>query len=159
MKTQLNDIRILRLAQMYEIAYEGFLRDVADRVVDDVEVRLQLEALNAPDHAGRIEDHLERLRRGLEDSDREGLQRAALLDVRDIERAAQRFFQLYADRVHDPQVVALFREIAAEDRGHVRDVEDILDRMGGNGDGGDVRADATSEDPERNARTRSGVRG
>lgn len=132
MKPQLNDIRILKLAQMYEIAYETFLRDVAARVVDDPE-------LGDADHAGRIERHLVRLVDALEPSDDVGIQRAALMDVRDIEAAAERFFRDHADRVHDPEVAALFRDIADEERAHVRAADEMLRTLASRTAGADPR--------------------
>lgn len=148
MNPTLNDIRILKLAQMYETAYEGFLRDVAIRLVDDAGLKRRLSSLADADHAGRLEAQLARLSAGLRPSDEVGLQRAALLDVRDIEAAAERFFQDHADRVHDPLVAALFRAIADEERGHVRIAQEILDAFGAEGVGREAQLVGTIPPPD-----------
>ena len=128
MKPILNDIRMLKLAEFYEEAYEAFIVEIATKVIDDPEIRTRLMALVSPEdaHAERIVENLERLNAAVAPEDHTDLLRAALLDVRDVEQSARDFYIAAVDRVHDPKVAALFRELANEERGHVRIAEDAI---------------------------------
>lgn len=136
MRDDLEDLRILRLAQLYERAYEDFVQEIASRLADE-DTRRRIEPL-APaqdDHAKRLQRHADRLRARLREEDREGLLDGALLDVVEVERAARAFYLQNADRVHDPAIARLFHDLAKEDLLHVRIAEDALDahrrRLGG----------------------------
>lgn len=116
----LDDIRILKLAQMYERAYERFVLEMAQRYVRDVDVQRALEQLAKPRdrHAERISRELTRLTSLVGDADRASLERAALLDVLEVERAAREFYVRFVEHAHDPKVATLFRELASEERRH-----------------------------------------
>lgn len=124
----LSDIRILKLAEMYERAYEGFVLEMVERHVKDDSLKTRLRALAAPTdgHGERIAAHIERLNRRLGAADSAMLERAALLDVLEVERSARSFYLRFVEEVHDPDVAALFRELAREETNHVRLAEDAV---------------------------------
>jgi rubrerythrin len=126
MKPELNDLRILKLAEMYEAAYERFVLEMANRVVKDEEVRKKLLTLATDDHHDRIVEEIDRLNAALSPEDQRQVERAALLDVVEIERASRDFFVAHADQVHDPRIVKLFRRIVREEEAHVRLAEEAL---------------------------------
>lgn len=128
MRTELNDIRLLKLAEMYEAAYEHFIVELAERVVKDDEIRRGVMKLVAPTdmHGERIAAQLVRLNESVSEEDHEGILHAALLDVRDVERAARDFYLGHADQVHDPEVAKLFRNLAHEEGEHLRIAEGLL---------------------------------
>ncbi|HEV8359961.1 MAG TPA: hypothetical protein VGR28_05825 [Candidatus Thermoplasmatota archaeon] len=128
MRPELNDIRLLKLAEMYESAYERFILELAARVVDDPQLRAGLGKLTDPNdrHGERIVAELERLNAKLGPADKPGVVRAALLDVADVERSARDFYARNADRVHDGRVAKLFRELAQEEGRHLHIAEDLL---------------------------------
>jgi rubrerythrin len=119
-RPEVNDLRVLKLAELYEEAYERFVVEVATRVVEDPEVQGLLRRLVAPEdrHHERIAAQIERLRGSLAREDRDGIARAALLDVVDVERSARDFYLRQADYVHDPEVGSLFRALAREEAAH-----------------------------------------
>lgn len=128
MKGDLHDLRILKLAEMYEIAYERFVLDMAFHVVDDERVRTLIDRL-APEgdqHAHDIQQMIAKINARLGPEDRAQLEYAALLDILEVESAAFRFYSASADRVHDPAVSNLLRELAREERAHVALVEEAL---------------------------------
>lgn len=129
MKTDVQDLRILRLAQLYEDAYEAFVRHVAREVVTDEALRRRLERLAPPDdaHAARIRELLSRAAARLGPEDAPAIERAAILDVVDVERAAREFHLRNVDELHDPDAVALFRLLAREEAERVRAAEEALD--------------------------------
>lgn len=125
---RLSDIRILKLAEMYEHAYEAFILDMATRYVQDPDVKTKLRTLAGPsdDHEARITGELERLNKDLGTVDRAAIERAALQDVIAVERAAREFYLKFVEEVHDPAVAELFRNLAREEAGHVRIAEAAL---------------------------------
>lgn len=143
MRAELHDLRLLKLAAMYEEAYERFVVEVADRVVEDPALRARLSRLVDPRdrHAERIAAATRRLERTLGPADRAGAVRAALMDVCDVERAARDFYRGMADRVHDGEVAGLFRALAGEEDAHLRIAEGVL-RDAERQAGADARHDA-----------------
>lgn len=125
---RLDDVRLLKLAEMYENAFERFVLDVSQRYVEDEEVRAKLAALVGPTdaHAERIAAQLDRLNREIGPADRAGVERAALLDILDVERAAHDFYLRSLDKVHDSVVADLFRQLAREEGEHIRIAQDAL---------------------------------
>jgi rubrerythrin len=122
MRGELNDLRLLKLAEMYEEAYERFVLEVAGRIVQDEEVRRPLMTLVAPtdQHHERIVAQIERLNARVGPEGQRSVERAAILDVCEVERAAHDFYVRVADQVHDPEVARLFRALAREEAGHMR---------------------------------------
>ena len=129
MDATLNDIRLLKLAEMYERAYEAFVVEMAQRVVEDPELRGVLAGLSAPTdrHEERIVDELRRLNAAVSPEERRAIERAAILDVVDVERSARDFYLAHLDDVHDPGVARLFADLAREEGGHVRVAQRALD--------------------------------
>lgn len=125
---RLNDIRILKLAEMYERAYEGFVLEMAERYVWDPDIRGRVARLVAPAdrHAERIAAELGRLSALADDADRAAFERAALRDVVEVERSARSFYLRYMDDLEDEGARKLFRELAKEESAHVRIAEDAL---------------------------------
>ena len=128
MRPELNDVRLLKLAEMYETAFETFVVEMATKMVADPEVRRHLMGLVAPEdaHPERVRKEARRLSAGFGPADRAGLAYAAVLDIRDVERAARQFYVTHADEVHDPHVARLFRALAAEEDRHVRMADEAL---------------------------------
>ncbi|HLE97255.1 MAG TPA: ferritin family protein [Candidatus Thermoplasmatota archaeon] len=126
MRPELNDIRLLKLAEFYETAYERFVVELATYVVRDDETRRRLAKLLEGDHHERIVRELERLNARMREDDAAGVLRAAILDVVEVESAARDFYRDNAERVHDGVVARLFRELAREEEGHVRIAEAAL---------------------------------
>lgn len=124
----LSDIRILKLAEMYERAYEEFVLEMAEKYVHDDAIKKQLHKLAGPidKHGERIAAAIERLNARLGDVDRASLERAALRDILDVERSARTFYLRYVEEVHDPDVAFLFRALAHEEGEHIRIAEDAL---------------------------------
>lgn len=128
MRPNVDDLRHLKLAELYEMAYERFILEVALRTVTDERIRRSLLTL-APageSHHGRIAAEIARLNASLSPEEAEEVTRAALLDVLEVERAARDMYLRLADRVHDPAIVKLFRALAKEEEGHVRLAEDLV---------------------------------
>ncbi|MGQ0536627.1 MAG: hypothetical protein ACT4PT_11205 [Methanobacteriota archaeon] len=128
MKPVVNDIRLLKLAELYERAYEEFVLGIATDIVEDADVRARLLRLTSPQdrHGERIVAHLTSLNARVTEADRPAVLRAALLDVCDVERAARDFYLSHVDSVHEPAVARLFRELAAEEARHLRIAEETL---------------------------------
>lgn len=128
MRDELHDVRLLKLAEMYEEAYERFVLHMADHVVRDPDLRTRLRALAAPGdrHHDRIAEHLRRLNARLGPEDQAAVERAALLDVVEVEEAARRFYLEHVDEAHDPEVARLFRELAGEEAEHARLAREAL---------------------------------
>lgn len=128
MRPELEDLRILRLAQMYEDAYERFVLDVARRHVRDPTVRKRLRRLSSPldEHEAALAEQAKRILDALGPDDHAELERAMVRDVLEVERAAREFYLSNMDRLHDPQVVALFRALAHEEEAHARIAEEAL---------------------------------
>lgn len=136
MRALLNDIRLLKLAELYERAYEQFVLELAENASDDPEVLERLKLLVSPDdrHGERISEQLERLNREVTLAERADVVRAAIMDVCDVERSAREFYVRHIDDLRDPQVAKLFRELAAEEARHARIATDalrVLDRRHG----------------------------
>lgn len=113
---------------MYEEAYEGFVLGVAERMVEDPEVKAKLMLLVSPTdrHHERIVAQMQRLQAAMTPAEQAGLLRAALLDVCDVERSARDFYLRQADQVHDGEVAKLFRQLAREEEGHMRIADEAL---------------------------------
>lgn len=128
MKPELNDLRILKLAEMYERAYECFIFEMTERVVKDDSTRQKLRRLISPVelHGERIAAEINRINATLSPEDADAVEHAALLDVLDLERAARAFYLRHIDRLHDPQVVQLFRNLAHEEEAHAAITTQIL---------------------------------
>jgi hypothetical protein len=128
MRSELNDIRLLKLAELYEGAFEQFIIELAARFVDDPAIIAKLAALNSPDdrHRERIVTEMERLNAQVDPEARIEITRAALLDIRDIETAARDFYMRQADQVHDPHVANLFKSLAREEEAHRRIAQDAI---------------------------------
>lgn len=138
----LEDLRLLRLAELYEVAYEQFLLDVADREVRDPEVRAALLKLAGPDdHRARIVREMDRIRASLPEQQRAAAVVGTVQDVVDCERAARRFYLERLDAVHDPAVAKLFRDLFQEETRHVAWAEEAFDLARQHAD---VRPDETS---------------
>lgn len=126
--TTLDDIRILKLAEMYVRSYQRFVHEMSAQFARDPAVMRHLRRLVDPqeDHAARITQQLARLNASVGPEDALDADRAALLDVVEVERAARKFFLERADAVHDPKVAALFREMAREQAERTSFAEDAL---------------------------------
>lgn len=109
------DLRILRLAKLYEDAYHAFIRD-ALREQADPGTREKLAALLPPQnkHVDELERQEARLRSQLRDADAPQLAAGVLADIVDVERATREFYFQNADRIHDPALAQLFRELARD---------------------------------------------
>lgn len=120
MKPALEDLRILLLAQMYERAYESFVESVAARMTEPgVRDLLRGLAPRTDDHSQRIGALVERTVGELGPDDQRAVERAALLAVVEAEGDACDFYLQHVDRVHDPGVARVFRELAREGAQHV----------------------------------------
>lgn len=124
----IGDIRILKLAEMYERAFETFLLEMAKKYVQDPAIRKKLAVLADPkdDHGERIAREIDRLNAELGAPDHASIERAALQDVLEVERAARAFYLRFVEEVRDPKVAELFRQLAREEAGHIRIAEDAL---------------------------------
>ena len=127
MRPHLEDLRQLKLAELYEMAYERFILDVALRTAEG-SVRDTLLKLGpaGEGHGQRIAEEMERINAELTPEEREEVTRAALLDVVDVERAARDMYLGLADKVHDPRLVRLFRSLAKEEEAHVKLALDLV---------------------------------
>ena len=128
MKPHVEDLRQLKLAELYETAYERFILDVALRTVTDPRIRDALLTL-APagdGHRRVLAEEVARIHAELTPEERAEVTRAALLDVVEVERAARDMYLRLADRVHDPRIVRLFRTLAKEEEAHVRLALDLV---------------------------------
>lgn len=147
-----SDLRHLKLAELYELAFEQFVRDLALRTLRDEATRAQVMRL-APEsdpHAGRIRAEIERLNAKVRDEDMAEIERAALLDIVDVERAAREVYLDLVDKAHDPAVVSLFKDLAREESEHVRIADRIVTEH-------DVRHARAPKMPERRS-VRRGLR-
>lgn len=127
MKPELGDLRVLRLAEIHERAYERFLRDVAERL-DDPQTQSRLTRLaDSDERAQRIAREIARLVAKLSPEDQGEAARADLLEVIDVEREALDFYVRHVDAVHDPALVQLFHDLARQGRDHVHVAETVLD--------------------------------
>lgn len=133
MNAKLNDIRILKLAEMYEGAFERFVLEMAERVVKDDQVRRELLKLVDPTdmHHERIVAHLERLNAALTPEERLAVEIAAAEDCVEVERAARDFYLGHIDQLHDKDVIALFRALAHEEEQHLKIARRALERARG----------------------------
>lgn len=129
----LEDLRMLKLAEMYEMAYERFVNEMAERVVRSGEAHHVLKdiAPRAGAHRERIAHHLARLSDLLDPSSQQKLEQAALQDVVDLETAGREFYVRGAARLHDPLVSALFHDLAREEGEYARLAEGALSAIGG----------------------------
>lgn len=123
-----DDLRILKLAELYEDAYERFVREAALRTVEDPGMRaklLRLAPLDDP-HGARIAAERRRIEARLGPADKPAVLVGTLLDVVEVERAARSFYLSALTQAHDPGLVKLFRELAREEETHVGIAEDVL---------------------------------
>lgn len=127
MKPELDDLRVLRLAELHARAYERFVLDVADRLTDEKTRARLLHLAASGDHSGRIAHEIERLSSKLSPEDQAEAARASLLEVIDVKRAALDLYMRHVDAVHDPAVVQLLHDFVREERDNVRVAETILD--------------------------------
>lgn len=130
MDPNLDDLRFLRLAAMYERAYEGFVHESSKNHLSERN-RLRLAPLEPErdDHEGRIRALIDALNARIPPEKRDAVERAVLMDIVEVERAAREFYLDHLDRAHDPAVVALFQSLAREEGRHVRIAEDALDAV------------------------------
>lgn len=128
MKASLDDLRILRLAQLYERAYESFVREIASTIVEP-RTREKLRELvpETDDHDAILGKRIAAILAGLEADDRRRAERAALLAVVEVERAAREFYVANLDSLHDPALVDLFGRLATEEARHVRIAQAAVD--------------------------------
>lgn len=124
----LSDIRILKLAEMYERSYEDFVLQMAQRHVFDEAIREKLSGVVDPSeaHGERIAAQLTRLNARLGEIDRVHVERAALQDVLEVERSARSFYLQFVEEIRDPEVADLFRALAREEAHHIRLAEDAI---------------------------------
>lgn len=129
---RINDLRILQMAQMYEEAFERFVQQMAAAAADDPEVKRLLGLLSPPDdpHRARLAAEVRRTRARLGPGHRPALQRAAVSDVVDVEKAAHEFYLGHRGRLHDPALRDLFGMLADEEAEHVRLAQEALRRLG-----------------------------
>lgn len=123
------DLRHLKLAELYELAFERFVRDLAIVTIRDETARAEILEKLVPEsdpHAGRIREEIERLNAKVTDADMGDVERAALLDILDVERAAREAYLRLIDKAHDPRIVQLFRDLAREEAEHALFAERIL---------------------------------
>lgn len=127
-RANIEDIRLLKLAEMYERAFERFVLQMHQFHVEDEDVRRKLAPLLDPrdDHEGRILRELQRLNADVATHDAALIERAAILDIEEVERAAHEFYVRHLDDVHDARVAALFRELAREEDRHARIASEAL---------------------------------
>lgn len=122
-------MRLLKLAEMYERAFERFVLDISQRYVKDASIREKLAPIleGRDDHEGRIGRELVRLNALLGSAaDAASVERAALLDILEVERAARAFYLRALEEVRDGQVIELFRVLAREEAVHAALVEQAL---------------------------------
>lgn len=119
---------MLKLAEFYERSCEAFVRDLARRDVHDPEVLAEVRKLAAkPErHEARVAALLARKRAELNPAQREALERAALLDILEVERTAREFYMRSFERVQDPEVGHLFRDLARAESRHLELAEHAL---------------------------------
>lgn len=114
---------------MYERAFERFVLDISQRYVKDASIREKLAPIleGRDDHEGRIGRELVRLNALLGSAaDAASVERAALLDILEVERAARAFYLRALEEVRDGQVIELFRVLAREEAVHAALVEQAL---------------------------------
>jgi len=131
MDPRLADLRILRLAQMYEHAFETFVATASARYLDGpTRERLAPLQPERDQHEARVKALIERIESDVSRDMDGALARSVLLDVVEIERAAREFYLNHLDRVHDPDVARLFHKLAAEESRHVEIAEMALAALG-----------------------------
>lgn len=122
MNPQLNDLRLLHLAQAVEDIFEG-LEKAFERHLPDGAVKATLKPLflGGPNHH-RLEEAYARLNRALAGVDvtPDDLLDALLL----CERTAQNFYLQHAKELQDPALARLFEGMAAEEGQHLRAVQE-----------------------------------
>lgn len=128
MSPLLHDIRILKLAELHERAYEAFVLEMASRYVRDPEVQDAVRALVAAGdaHTDRITALLTELSARVPPDDVDDIERAALLDILAVERAAREFYLRHLEEAQDERVSRLFRDLLHEETLHVRAAEGAL---------------------------------
>lgn len=127
MRPELDDLRVLRLAELHERAYERFMLDVAEGLPDEKTRERLLHLVHSGEHGARLAREIARLSARLSPEDKAEAARASLLEVIDVERAALDLYMRHVDAVHDPSVVQLFHDLVREERENVRVAETILD--------------------------------
>lgn len=123
----LNDVRILKLAEMYEAAFARLLAEMSAYTHDD-DVRGKFARLfmGTRLRMDRIGMEILRLSAKIGRADDDELERCAIQDVHETERAARAFYLRHVEEVRDPDVADLFRALAHEGRVRVRVAEDAL---------------------------------
>jgi len=122
------DLRLLKLAELYEDAYERFVRDVARGSIENEAMRSRLLHLAPPEdeHAKRIRAERKRIEASLKPEDGPAVVLGALIDIVEVERAARNFYLSALKEVHDPKLVALFRQLARDEETHTSIAEGVL---------------------------------
>jgi hypothetical protein len=124
-----SDLRLLKLAELYEEAYEGFIVRLATQVVGDRIAREGLSRLVDPSdrHGERIAELLVALSADLRPEDAHHVEAAALEDVIQVEESARDFYQATQAKLHDPRARELFQRLAQEEEGHARIARALLE--------------------------------
>lgn len=128
MKPEVNDLRLLKLAEMYALARERFVAEIEAHVVDDPDVRAVLQRLIAS-HGGqraRLASEILQLNAGIHPEAHAEVVRAALLDIREAEEDAREFYRAHADRLREVPLAHLFQALAQEAARDARLAEDAL---------------------------------
>lgn len=122
------DLRLLKLAELYEDAYERFVRDIALETIEDPAMRARLLHLAPPedDHAKRIHAERERVESSLGPEDKPAIVLGALIDIVEVERAARNFYLASFRETYDPRIAHLFRQLAREEEKHTEIAQRIL---------------------------------
>lgn len=125
---RLHDIRLLKLAEMHERAYESFVLELTRQYVRDPVVQREAEKLVAAGHAHteRIAELLGDLNADVASDESAAIERAALLDILEVERAAREFYLRHLEEAQDERVSRLFRDLLHEETLHVRAAEGAL---------------------------------
>jgi rubrerythrin len=117
-RSKLEDLRLLNVAHHLEEAFEGLERELESHIKSDA-VRRALEPLfrGGAGHQ-RLEQELARLRAEMQAAEGSLTERDLLEAIRACEAMAHEFYLRRLDDLSDPRLVALFRDLAAEEGRH-----------------------------------------
>lgn len=125
----LNDLRILRLALHMEETFERYEENLRHDI-PQVPIRAKLAPLFDEGDAH------ERLRRAFAELSRAAARRQSPADsasilqtLHDCEEAAHEFYLHYLDRLSDPALIQLFKDLAAEEADHAQVVEQAREML------------------------------
>ncbi len=124
----LNDLRILKLAQMHEQAFSRFVGEVATPQIQDESLRDHLAHIAPPTdrtHA-RLAAEAERLSSSVGANHHANRERALLLDILELAEAEREFYVRHMDELHDPRAVRLFRELVHVQEERVQQARRLL---------------------------------